>query len=220
MRIHIKTTPSQEIVPFNYQPVLTGALHKWLGENDLHDQTSLYSFSWLQGGSAQSGGLSFTNGASFFFSCFNNETLKNLIEGVNNDPSINYGMEVSEIKLCNDPEFQKEEMLFFTGSPVLVKKETEEGREHHYQYDDIEASEILTQTLKTKLIRAGLSHEGVEANFEANYPKAKTKVVYYNKIGNRVNLCPINIKGSPEQLAFAWNVGIGNSTGIGFGALK
>jgi CRISPR/Cas system endoribonuclease Cas6 (RAMP superfamily) len=28
------------------------------------------------------------------------------------------------------------------------------------------------------------------------------------------------IKGTPEQLAFAWNVGLGNSTGIGFGALN
>ena len=29
-----------------------------------------------------------------------------------------------------------------------------------------------------------------------------------------------DLKGSPEQIAFAWDVGVGNSTGIGFGALK
>jgi CRISPR/Cas system endoribonuclease Cas6 (RAMP superfamily) len=35
-----------------------------------------------------------------------------------------------------------------------------------------------------------------------------------------VNWCPIIIKGKPETKLFAWNVGLGNSTGIGFGAIK
>jgi CRISPR/Cas system endoribonuclease Cas6 (RAMP superfamily) len=49
MRLHLSLTPNTEPVPFNYQHQLTGALHKWLGENELHDKISLYSFSWLRG---------------------------------------------------------------------------------------------------------------------------------------------------------------------------
>ena len=52
MRLHLKLTPNTEPIPFNYQHQLTGTLHKWLGQNDLHDKISLYSFSWLRGSKA------------------------------------------------------------------------------------------------------------------------------------------------------------------------
>jgi CRISPR-associated endoribonuclease Cas6 len=71
-----------------------------------------------------------------------------------------------------------------------------------------------------KLRKAGLSDEDANISFQKDYPGAKTKIIHYNNIGNRVNVCPVVIEGSPEQIAFAWNVGVGNSTGIGFGALK
>lgn len=50
MQIHLKITESDKIIPFNYQPILTGAIHKWIGKNEIHDELSLYSFSWLNGG--------------------------------------------------------------------------------------------------------------------------------------------------------------------------
>ena len=45
-------------------------------------------------------------------------------------------------------------------------------------------------------------------------------MVTYNGIKNRASLVPIVIEGTTEQITFAWSVGLGNSTGIGFGALK
>ena len=50
MRIRIKTTEMKKILPFDYQGKLIGVIHKWLGNNELHDKISLYSFSWLLGG--------------------------------------------------------------------------------------------------------------------------------------------------------------------------
>lgn len=44
-------------------------------------------------------------------------------------------------------------------------------------------------------------------------------MVTYRGIGNRANMCPVIIDGRPETKAFAWEVGIGNSTGIGFGSI-
>ena len=41
-----------------------------------------------------------------------------------------------------------------------------------------------------------------------------------NGIKNKASICPVIVKGTSEQIAFAWNVGVGNSTGIGFGALN
>ena len=70
MRIHIKTEPGTKELPFNYQPILTGAIHKWIGKNEFHDEVSLYSFSWLTGGKATKSGLSFPFGSQFFISSY------------------------------------------------------------------------------------------------------------------------------------------------------
>ncbi len=59
MRIYLQLSANREIVPFNYQQSLVGAFHKWLGENELHDDISLYSLSWLSKGVPKKGGLDF-----------------------------------------------------------------------------------------------------------------------------------------------------------------
>lgn len=219
MRIHLKTTPPIKAFPFNYQQYLTGALHKWLGINDQHDGLSFYSFSWLKGGKATKEGLSFPNGACFFISAQEPEILKQIIDGLNEDPVINFGMEILEAKIQKDPEFENSSQIFTSASPIFVKRR-DNDHDVHYTFDNPEADQYLTETLQHKLQKAGLSSEGVTVQFDRSYPKAKTKVVYYDQIGNKVNLCPVKIEGSPEQLQFAWNVGVGNSTGIGFGALN
>ncbi len=218
MRLHIKTKSSSKNLPYNYQPILTGAIHKWLGENEFHNDISLYSFSWLKGGEARKTGLDFHQGTSFFISSYNPEFLKKVIGGIQNDPSIAHGLVVKEVIIQDDPEFSNEER-FFCASPVFIKR-TENNKEIHHTFHEEESSKHLTDTLKTKLKKVGLPDQKVSVQFDKTYHSPKTKVIYYNKIGNRVNLCPVIIKGTPEQIVFAWNVGVGNSTGIGFGALR
>jgi len=41
MRIHLKTQPTRETIPFDHQPQLTGVIHKWLGWNEEHGKMSL-----------------------------------------------------------------------------------------------------------------------------------------------------------------------------------
>ena len=52
MRIYLRTTPNDVIVPFDYQQKIVGTIHKWLGNNEIHDKISLYSFSWTSTPSA------------------------------------------------------------------------------------------------------------------------------------------------------------------------
>lgn len=220
MRIHITTSSSKEIIPFNYQPMLTGSFHKWMGKNSVHDKTSLYSFSWLTGGRVVKNGIKFDQNGSFFISAHNPEIIKELIRGIKNDPYLGSGLHVQEIAIAQDLEnFDQTKRLFYAASPILVKR-SDESREIHFHYDDPQSDILLTETLKYKLRVAGLPDEGVSVAFDRDYPQAKTKVIYYKSIGNKVNICPVLIQGTAEQLAFAWNVGVGNSTGIGFGALK
>lgn len=218
MRLYLKLKSEKKFVPFNYQPALTGAIHKWVGENDWHDATSLYTFSWLQGGRKVGKGLVFEQEANLEISAYNPDFIKSLIKGIQSNPSLNFGLTVTAITIRETPIFSNKEM-FHVSSPVLVKR-TVGDKDVHYTFDDDVCSLLLTETLKKKLRIAGLQDEQVKVNFQSDYPGAKTKLIYYNNIGNRVSICPVIVEGLSEQIAFAWNVGIGNSTGIGFGALK
>ena len=218
MRAYLKLTPNKKIVPFNYQPMLTGSFHKWIGNNNGHEEISLYSFSWLHGANAKKEGLEFKNGATFFISAYKHELIKQIVEGVQKDSSMDFGFNVYEIILKEDPVFESPEQ-FYTASPVLIKRNID-GKSKHYTFFDTDSDMLLTETIINKLHIAGLSSEGIEVSFDRNFRTPKTKTIYYKGIGNKVNVCPVIIKGNPEQIAFAWNVGVGNSTGIGFGALE
>lgn len=219
MRLYLKLKSSHNSpVPFNYQPKLTGAIHKWLGENKWHDATSLYSFSWLNGGRKVGDNLFFEHGASLEISAHDISFLKSIIRGIQADPGIAFGLTVTDITIGDTPSFSSREIMYVS-SPVLVKR-TIEDKEVHYSYDNEICASLLTETFRRKLRKGGLSDEHATVSFLKDYPGARTRIIYYNNIGNRVNVCPVVVEGSPEQIAFAWNVGVGNSTGIGFGALK
>jgi len=56
--------------------------------------------------------------------------------------------------------------------------------------------------------------------FDIDYTSAYTKGTMFKGIFTKGSVCPIIVEGSSEQIAFLWDVGIGNSTGIGFGSLS
>lgn len=218
MRLYLKITKNSSIVPFDHVPALVGTLHKWLGENEWHNRISFHSFSWLKGATKGNNGLYFPRGVEWFVSSYDVNFIRRLIVGIQNDPIINYGLKVTSITILEDPEFSKCHS-FTLASPILIKRR--EGEKiRHFIFSDKESDELMTETLITKLEKAGLNSSGVKISFNKNYLSAKTKLVNYHGVGNRASLCPVTIKGTPEQVAFAWNVGIGNSTGIGFGALN
>lgn len=220
MRIIIKTSKNQNIVPFDYIPLMVGAIHKWIGsKNDLHDKISLYTFSWLKGSEKVKSGFDFPRGASFFISAHDEKLIKQIIKGAMEQPELFFGMSIREISLVSSPLIEKEEAYFQVASPVLIKRK-EGDRVNHYVFSDPKADEFLTESMVKKMSMAGLDSTGLSISFDRNYHAAKTKVVNYNGIRNKGNVCPVIVKGSPEQIEFVWNVGIGNSTGIGFGALN
>ena len=221
MRLHLSFSPSREAVPFQHLPALVGAIHKWLGrDNEEHDAVSLYSFSWLNGSRASRSGLHFPNGAHLFFSTPDGELLERLIKGIQDSPALNWGMEVRELLLQRPPEFEEVRQVFKAASPVLLRGPGKTDKERkHLTFEDAAAGKLLTETLHYKLELAGLPAEGAAVSFDTSYPQAKTKVVYYKGIPNKASVCPVVVEGTPEQIAFAWSVGVGQSSGVGFGAL-
>ena len=221
MRIYLHLTPSTEPVPFNYQQSLVGAFHHWLGENELHDDISLYSLSWLQGGRmrADKQGLEFPEGARFFISSPLKTLHQQAVAGIFKKADIRWGMKVHEVRMRTTPDFG-EEQVFRVESPVFIQRHIE-GRPHpkHYLYTDSESDTCLTETLQHKLRRFELD-EPVEVSFDRNYAKPYEKLITYRNMKLKGSVCPVTVKGSPRVVQFAWEVGVGNSTGIGFGALR
>lgn len=218
MRAHIKIKTGISILPFSHQNLLVGSIHKWLGWNEAHGKLSLLSFSRLNGGKATKSGLRYDNEASFFLSAYDPELIKKLVAGIQTDNSMFNGLFVTEIILQEDPDLSDRE-LFFVASPVLIKRKVEE-RFDHIIYNDPRSNSCLKETLETKMNAVGITDDTFDIKFENTYPKAKTQLVTYNGIDNKANWCPVILKGKLETKLFAWNVGLGNSTGIGFGAIK
>ncbi|MFN8339129.1 MAG: CRISPR-associated endoribonuclease Cas6 [Saprospiraceae bacterium] len=218
MRIHLKLSKNMEPVDFSYQQKQVGTIHKWLGINDIHDQMSLYSFSWLKGGKKVNEHLDFSHGASFFISFYDTSKLKNIIKGIQSEPDVFYGMSVTDITIQEVPMFDTKQR-FMAESPIFLKY-SKDKKSTYYYFNDAESNNILTNNAKHKLRKAGLSDLGLNVYFDIDYTSAYTKGTMFKGIFTKGSVCPIIVEGSSEQIAFLWDVGIGNSTGIGFGSLS
>ncbi len=217
MRLHFNITPNTEIVPFDYQHFLIGAFHKWMKWNELHDEISLYSLSWLQNGKISKDGFNFHNGAKWFISFWDEEIGKQLIMSAMKEPDVCCGMKVNEIHIQETPQFGARER-FSAASPVFIRRYDSNGKAAHITYKDKDSDTYLTETLERKLKTAGIEKE-VKVYFDKMYHKPKTKLVDINGIKNRASFCPVIVEGDEDVVSFAWNVGVGHSTGCGFGAL-
>lgn len=222
MRLQCQISSNTESVPFNYQHTLTRRLHSFFPDNDFHDDVSLYSFSWLHSKRQiqHQNSLDFPSGAEWFVNFLEERHIRSMLATIITSPTLFYGMTIEEVRIQETPQFP-DSMRFFVASPVLVKKF--DGKAiRHLTFNDPETNDVMTQTLQTKLRAAGLdAHaESVRVRFDTSYAGAKTKLIDIHGIKNRANACPVIVEGTPEAVAFAWDVGVGHSTGAGFGALR
>ncbi len=223
MRLNLRLTGNIDPVPFDHLHQLTGALHKWLGEqNPEHDQVSLYSFSWLGGGKPLSKDtLTFPRGATWFLSFHDPQATRRVLDGILRDPEIAYGMRVFEVQEQAVPHFSGC-YRFKVAGPVLARARREGGGRDYLLWDDPRADEALTRVLRHKLEIAGFTDEHLDASvqFDQTYQGARTKLVTIKGISHKASLCPVVVTGTPDAVRFAWEVGVGELTGSGFGALR
>ncbi len=226
MRLDLTLSPNTDPVSFDHLHKLTGTLHKWLGEdNSLHDGPSLYSVGWLKGGQGKNGALAFPEGARWRLSFWDAGAAKATLEGILQDPSVFAGMRVTEAQQQTTPAFSGG-YRFDVDAPVLARRRREDGSREYLLYDDERADAALTRTLRAKTGAADLDVDpaSVEVRFDRGYNGAGTKLATIEKDGHAIkhkgSECPVIVEGPPDAARFAWNVGVGELTGSGFGALK
>ncbi|HKJ33536.1 MAG TPA: CRISPR-associated endoribonuclease Cas6 [Balneolales bacterium] len=220
MRLHLKLSPNSEAVPFDHMHDLIAVLHNWLGWNEEHDAMSLYSMGWLKGGVKQKDHLWFPNGADWQLSFYNKDMAMKLLNGLMDEPEVIYGMRVYESRMQITPDFGGH-FRFKVASPVLARNVRDDFTRQHLTFKDEEADAALTRVLRKKLEKAGYETKDREVmvGFDRSYPKAITKLVDIKGIKMKASMCPVIVHGTPEAVQFAWNVGVGELTGSGFGAL-
>lgn len=225
-RIEIGLTPNKELIPFDYQQMLSEAFHGMLGSEQNPDTASLYSFSWLQ--TVEKGsyavvpyeGLNFQEGCRFFVSCHSPSMAKHVLQSVADyaDKDLLFGMRIETVDTHPTPDF-KAKARFYLNSPALVKQ-TVDGHVRYLTYKSpFESAVYLSNALKSKMDAADIEGD-VLVRFDDQYSKAKEKLVTVGLTQQECSICPIIIEASsPEIVKFAWEVGIGHSTGIGFGSV-
>jgi CRISPR-associated endoribonuclease Cas6 len=219
MRIHLRISSNSRPVPMYYQTNLSGYFNQCLEQNPFHDSRSLYSYSWLSAAKPiDKEHLTFPQGTEWFISAYSSPLIHKLVESIFARPEIAYGMKVEGLRLEQTPDFGSEQ-YFRVKTPVFLKQKTDEKYPRYVFAHETGADALLTTIMRNKLIDAQLNPEGVEVCFDKNYTSFKKGGCTYKGIRSIGSLCPVIVKGSPEQIAFAWEVGVGHSTGIGFGAL-
>ena len=221
MRLHLQLSPNTAPVPFDHLHQLTGALHKWLGENSVHDGLSLYSFGWLTGGKPGRGGLQFPGGAEWSVSFLDDALSDRLRQGIRRAPEAIAGMRVFEIRELISPGFGPAARFLVDGA-VLTRRTRDDGGRDHLTYRDEAADETLTRTLRTRLGAAGLADDARQTSvrFDRSFEKARTKLVTLKGTRYRTSECPVVVEGTPAAVQAAWLLGVGELTGMGLGALK
>ena len=222
MRIRLQLSPNTEPVPFSHLHCLTGALHKWLGENSIHDGVSLYSFGWLHGGKVEKKTLAFSQGADWNISFFDDELARLLIRGILEQPSVAYGMYVEQVQEVEPLVFSKQQIFYTDGSAILARQKRVDGSQEYLFWDSLAANEALTNKLRWKLNKAGFVGEHLNARvaFDRTYASPRNRKVTIKGIDHKGSECPVIVEGTPQALHFAWLVGLGDLTGSGFGALR
>jgi CRISPR-associated endoribonuclease Cas6 len=186
---------------------------------ELSGKPALYSFSWLLNAKVSENALDYPNGAKFFISFHNDVDLKQVVKSIMNNAEMCFGMEITDMTIEENPDLTNK-TLFQCASPIFICRPGSD-KNIHYTFNDENAGKFLEETLLHKMRLVGLpKDDSLKIQFAPSATNAaKIIIIDYRGVNNRVNLCPVIIEGKTETKVFAWNVGLGNSTGIGFGAI-
>ena len=226
MKLKIEFTPNLMPVPFTYVNNLNGYLHKILGNNDYHDGLSLYSTSFLHGGKIgkDKSHLMFPNGAVWYVSSPDKNFISRFISNLYNNESFAFGMTLASANIVSYELKDTDRFVFKTKSPVLIKQKDDGRKNIYYTFEDNKetVSELLNNLMLKKLSSYGIQADLCDFNIslDTTYEKKKIRWIKLKSVGNKTSVCPVVVETTRRDIAdFIYNVGVGHSTGSGFGFL-
>lgn len=223
MRLFLQMTPNAQPVPYNHLDLLGEQVKAWMGDRWRQpDDQNLLSFGWLCGGRSVDGHLDFEQGAEWRLSFYREDDAMHVQRRIEQNPRFLFGMEVKEVTVMPEPNFGQTRRFLTDMGPILVQHPGPDARPAYLLWSHAQAGAVLTSGLRSRLEQAGFAgeHLGVKVSFDRSFRRAHSKRVALNGEQHRGSVCPVFITGTPEALAFAWTVGVGDLTVYGFGALR
>ena len=222
MRLKIKLTKNESLIPINNQHLVNSYVHKCLGRNNkYHDSKSDYCISNLRGGKLNSDkqSLNFDNGSFIVVTSENSDFISSLLSGISTNQEFFCGMKVNGFEFISE-EFSDGYNIFKTLTPILIKEKVEE---HKYKFVTIKDSDYISK-LKTSIINKlskidstlDFTNFSIEINDRTTN---KTKLILVKNVKNVASQCDIVIHSSKKIAEYIYNYGIGQSTGSGFGTV-
>jgi len=212
------TSPTMD-VPINNQTIINGFIHAILGkDNKWHDKFSTYSISSLQGGrlAGDKKNLVFPGEPCITVASENHEFISDLMLGLSTTTASAYGMTYKRVGV-RDFKIGKNYDIIYTTSPILLIKDRWKltiDKNNVGAYVD-----ALTEHCKKKLKHEGIVDDTFEIKIK--YPEyAKTKCVWVGDIFNVCTICNMMVFGREKTRRTLYNLGLGGSTGSGFGSVK
>ena len=226
MRIRINFTKNTVGVPINNQHLLNTYIHlKCLGYgNEYHNAHSNYSISGLCGGrmNPDKETLNFENGAFIVATTEDTTFLGKFVSGVVSNPIFTHGMSFCGIEYITDSDLCNDYNYFQTLSPIIVKLSEVDRKTEFLTVDNPRFNELLTNNVRNKLQKINpaldLSKFKIELVKDTkNVPKIKRVLV--KNVLNVANHCTLKVYGGKQVANILYNLGIGKSTGSGFGTI-
>lgn len=221
---------------FDHQYFLSSLLYERLAEsnirlaNETHSSTGFkfYNFSQIiptDKFSIQNTGLNFKDGY-FILSSPDTEFIKSYAEGLLQSPEFNLGKAkfiLKSIEILGEYKFNGELIRFKTLSPIYVKTRNEENGK--LKDKDLYPSDgKFYVNIKKNLIeryqefyKKSLENEHFEIT-KVHWSKPKRIQIKNNY--RRCSLMEFDLSAGPELMQFAYNAGLGEKTGVGFGCLE
>lgn len=225
-KLIIEFTPNTEPVPFVTNPLVSSWFHETLGSNNkYHGEKSNYSISTLQGGKMCKNGdktyLNFENGGYIIFSTLNSDMYVELLDKLHRNKYLGYGMTYNGYSFKDfnlSPRFDKVK----TNSELLLCTKDNNKKDIYLNVKDHpEFLEILIEKTKNKL-KEYLSEDDFKGfNIELINPdKANRKWVALPTVVHCTSMVRMKIYGTKKLRTVLYLIGIGKSTGYGFGSLS
>ena len=217
MRIKVKLSSTNEELPINNQHLVNSFIHRALGkDNKYHNTKSDYSISSLQGGKWIKGTdkISIKDRGYITITSLNKDFLDNILIGLYTN---NFH---KDIKVCG-VEFIEE--FFYNGwnhfatlSPFIIKEHSDK----FLTMEDDDFQQKVKEHLVNKLtkINPKLDLSDFDVKIKDN-TSHKVKKVMVKNVVNRANQCQVSIQCNRKVAELIYNLGIGQSTGSGFGTI-
>jgi CRISPR-associated endoribonuclease Cas6 len=215
-------------LPINNQHLVNGFFHKLLGENNpYHDTPSNYSLSSLRGGKLiENNEVNFENGGFILLSTTDQELLSKVLIGSFTNKNFYKDIEISGIEYLPAEKFYNGWNYFRTLTPILLEKNEDFITLESENF----VKELTEQTIrKLKAVNPNLSLTDFEIKI-LSHPAHKARNLFIKKksnkdldhyvyVFNRASECHVNIFCNKETAELLYNLGLGKSTGCGFGMI-